>query len=239
MVALGGPIAFRASGPFASGAKGELPRFDLELAGSLARTPVSARAISTGKRGFVEIDGRAYKLDREIVDALRSALGAGSTNGAGLASLGLDPRRWMKDARATGRETIGGVITNRISGSIDVRALMADVAKLLGVAGGGRGLFSPELLKKIEGAVTSTKVDVWSGARDGILRQLAVAVGFAFKTGQSPITGLDGGKVALRVLLDGVNATTVDPVTPKNARPLSDLLGHDDLGALLPGLGTP
>jgi hypothetical protein len=240
MLALGGPIAFRGSGPFASGAKGELPRFDLSIAGSLARTPLRARAISTGKQGFLEIDGRGYELDREILDALRSALGAGRSNGAGLASLGLDPRRWMKDPRANGHATIGGVDTNRVSGSIDVGALLADVSKLLRGATGLDGLLTPRLRKQIEDAVTSTKVDVWSGAQDKILRQLAVVVGFAFKTGQSPIMGLDGGKITLRVRLDGVNATTVDPVVPKNPRPLSELLDHDDLGTLLPGLGiTP
>jgi hypothetical protein len=99
------------------------------------------------------------------------------------------------------------------------------------------GLLTPELRKQIEDAVKATKVDVWSGAEDQILRQLAVVVDFAFKKGASPITGLDGGKISLRVRLDRVNATTVDPVVPKHARPLSELLSHDDLGALLSGLG--
>jgi hypothetical protein len=238
LMAMGGPIAFRASGPFAAAAKGELPRFDLAIAGSLARTPLRARAISTGKHGFVTIDGRSYKLDQDLVDGLRSALAGGTAGGGGLATLGLDPQRWMKDPRANGGATIGGVDTDRISGTIDVRALLADVAKLLGVAGGADALLTPRLRKQIEDAVTSSKVDIWSGARDKILRQLAVVVDFAFKQGASPVAGLEGGKVTLRVRLDRVNATTVDPVAPKGARPLSDLLGHDDLGALLPGLGT-
>jgi hypothetical protein len=241
MLALGGPIAFRGSGPFASGAKGELPRFDFAIAGSLARTPLRARAISTGKRGFLTFGGHSYKLDQDLLDGLRSALGAGAApGGAGLATLGLDPQAWVKDPRANGGATIGGVDTTRISGTIDVGALLNDVSTLLAGAGGLDGLLTPQLRKQIEDAVTASKVDVWSGAQDKILRQLAVVVEFAFKTGQSPITGLDGGKLTLRVRLDRVNATTVDPVAPKGARPLSELLGHDDIGALLPGLGiTP
>jgi hypothetical protein len=239
LLALGGPLAFRGSGPFAAGAKGELPRFDLAIAGSIARKALRARAISTGKQGFLTIDGRSYKLDRDIVDALRSSLAAspGTAHGSGLATLGLDPRGWVKDARSNGRATIGGVETNRVSGAIDVGALLADVARLLGGAGGMDGLLTPQLRKQIEGAVTATKVDVWSGAQDKILRQLAVVVDFAFKHG-APVTGLDGGRITLRVRLDRVNATTLDPVAPKHARPLSDLTGDGGLGALLSGLGA-
>jgi hypothetical protein len=232
MLALGGPIAFRGSGPVASGATGQLPRFDLAITGSIARMPLRARAISTGKRGFLTIDGRSYKLDKDVLHLLRSALGAGGA----IATLGLDPQGWVKDPQASGRATIGGVETNHVSGTIDVGALLADVSKLL--AGGGLdGLLTPELRKQIEDAVTATKVDVWSGAHDKVLRQLAVVVDFAFKKGTSPITGLDGGKMTLRVRLDRVNATTVDPVAPKHARPLSELLSRDGLGALLSGLG--
>jgi hypothetical protein len=191
-----------------------------------------AWAISTGKRGFLTIGGRSYKLDKDVLDLLRSALGAGA---GGMATLGLDPQGWVKDPQADGSATIGGVDTDRVSGTIDVAALLDDVAKLL--AGGGfEGLLTPQLRTQIEGAVTATKVDVWSGAQDRILRQLAVVVGFAFKQGTSPVTGLDGGKISLRVRLDGVNATTVDPVAPKHARPLSELLSRDDIGAMLPGL---
>ncbi len=242
LLALGGPIAFRGSGPFASGAKGELPRFDLQVAGSLARKPLSARAISTGKQGFLTIDGRDYKIDQDFLDELLShddKPSARKRSGAGIASLGLDPSEWVEDPQENGTATIAGVETTRISGKLDVEALLEDVSKLLGgSASGDDGLLSPKLREQIEDAVTGSKVDVWSGAQDNILRQLAVVVDFAFKNGQSPISGLDGGKITLRVRLDRVNATTVAPVAPKNARPLSELTGEGGLGALLSGLGA-
>ncbi len=234
LIALGGPIAFRASGPFASGAKRELPRFDLAIAGSLARNALRARAISTGKQGFLRIDGRDYKIDQDFVDELLSFDHAGT--GAGIASLGLDPSAWVKDARANGNAVVGGVDTTRVSGQIDVKRLLDDISKLLG--GSKDGLFGKKFRAQIEDAVTATKVDVWSGAQDRILRQLAIVVDFAFKDGQSPIMGLDGGKITLRVRLDRVNATTVRPTAPKRARPLSELTGEGGLGALLSGLGA-
>jgi hypothetical protein len=236
LLALGGPIALRASGPFAKGAKGELPRLDLALSGALARTPIAARAISTGKQAFLRIDGRDYSIDQGFVDALRSH-GASKRAHAGLASLGLDPSAWVKDAEAKGAGTVGGVATRRIAGTLDVKRLLDDVAKLLG-GGRGGGLLTPQLRAQIAGAVTSTKVDVQTGASDKILRQLVAVVDFAFKTGQSPITGLDGGRATLRLRLDGVNATTVAPARPRHARPLSDLTGEGGLGALLSGLGA-
>ncbi len=241
LLALGGPIALRASGPFAAGAKGELPRLELAVGGTLARKNLSARAISTGKRAYLQIDGRDYRIDQDFIDSLRSHdRSAASADGArkphpGLASLGLDPSAWIKDPQDKGTAAVGGVPTQRIAGSIDVKRLLDDVAKLLG---GDGGLLAPKLRAQIAAAVTSTKVDLWTGATDRILRQLVAVVDFAFKTGASPISGLDGGRVTLRLRLDDVDATTVTPAAPKNARPLSDLTGEGGLRALLSGLGS-
>jgi hypothetical protein len=234
LLALGGPLTFRGSGPFAAGTTGRLPRFDFALAGSIARQALRARALSKGKQTFLTIDGRSYKLDLgDLFSADHTR--AAKQHGAGLASLGLDPTAWIKDPQTKGDETVGGVVTQRVAGTLDVERLLADVARLLG---GDDGFLTPKLRRQIASAVTSSHVDVWSGAKDKILRQLAVVVGFAFKTGESPITGLDGGKITLRVRLDGVNATTVNPVAPKHARPLTSLTGDGGLGAFLSGLGA-
>ena len=235
LLALGGPISARVSGPFDSGAKGELTRFELAVAGTLARRDLHARATSTGKRLFPRIDGRDYGVDRTYVGKLRSGdRAASSKKHKGLASLGLDPTSWIDDPREQGSEVVGGVQSTRIAGDIDVKALLDDVAKLLG---GDDGLLTPKLRKQIEDAVTSAKVDVWTGAKDKILRQLVAAIDFKFKDG-SPISGLDGGKVTLRLNLDDVNAATVDAASPKHPRPLADLTGEGGLGALLSGLGA-
>ena len=170
LLALGGPIALRASGPFAAGAKGELPRLELAVGGTLARKNLSARAISTGKRAYLQIDGRDYRIDQDFIDSLRSHdRSAASADGArkphpGLASLGLDPSAWIKDPQDKGTAAVGGVPTQRIAGSIDVKRLLDDVAKLLG---GDGGLLTPKLRAQIAAAVTSTKVDLWTGATTG------------------------------------------------------------------------
>ena len=161
LIALGGPISLRASGPFASGAKGELPRLQLAVSGALARNNLAARAISTGKQAFLRIDGRDYKIDQDVIDELRSHASRASKK-PGLASLGLDPSAWIKDAQDKGTATVGGVQTQRIGGAIDVTRLLDDVTKLLG---GSSELLTPKLRTQIADAVKTTKVDVWTGRR--------------------------------------------------------------------------
>ncbi len=50
--------------------------------------------------------------------------------------------------------------------------------------------------------------------------------------------GLDGGRLNLRLRLDGVNATEVEVRTPKDPRPLSMLFEDRGLRGLLGGLGA-
>ena len=166
LLALGGPIKLRASGPFAAGAKGELPRLELDIGGVLARKSLDARAISTGKQAFLRIDGRAYRIDQDFVDKLRShGTGAGATTKRpGLASLGLDPSAWLQNARAKGTAAIGGVQTQRIAGTIDVKRLLDDVAKLFGG--------SSEVLHAEAPRADRERGEVHEGRRlDGLRRQ--------------------------------------------------------------------
>ena len=113
--------------------------------------------------------------------------------------------------------------------------LLADIAKLLG---GKDSLLTPELRKQVAKAVTATKVDVWTGSKDKILRRLTASIDFSFDDGTSPISGLDGGTITLRARLDHVNQTTVAPVAPARSLPLSKLTGAGGLGAMLSGLGA-
>jgi hypothetical protein len=239
LLALGGPITLHAAGPVAAPAAGALPRFDFAIAASIGGRDLRAGAISTGTRGFLLLDGRDYAIDGAFLGRLRESLGGRSGS---FATLGLDPRAWIRDPRTKGAASLRGIDTIRIAGGIDVRRLLADLATLLdayaGTSGTG-GLLTPRLRAQIAAAVKSAKVDVWVGAKDRILRQLGVVVDFAFDKGsQPPITGLDGGRIGLRLRLDDIGATTFKTLAPKHALPLSELTGGGGLGALLVGLGA-
>jgi hypothetical protein len=234
-IALGGEIQARAAGPFTAPAQGELPTSKLALSGSIGGQSLRATATTTGKRAFLRLGGKDYRLGDDTVTALTEALGRDS--GAGFASLGLDPASWITDAETKDGGKVGGVDTTRISGGVDAGKLLADVAKLLDAAGAG-GLLTAKLRKQIADSVKSASVDVYSGADDQILRRLVLAVDFAFDDkARSPITGLDGGTIKVDIRIAGVNETTLDVTAPENARPLTELPDGGGLGALLNGLG--
>jgi hypothetical protein len=242
LLALGGPISLRLTGPFAAPAGGELPRLDFAIAATLANQNFSAGAISTGTKAFVELDGRAYAIDDAFVRELRSGSGSKPKPKAGLQALGVDPLRWINDPVTKANERVAGVDTVRVSGTVNVGRLLEDLDKLLTKAGGSGGasgdLLTPALRKQIADAVDRAAIDVWSGASDKLLRQLAVAIDFAFKDGKpSPISGLDAGKLRLRLRLHDVNKTVVKITAPKRARALSELTGGG-LGNFLRGIGV-
>lgn len=241
LLKLGGPIALRLTGPFAAPSRRNLPRFDLAFLATLAGQRFGGSAISTGTKGFLKLDDRMYAVDDAFVAKLRRGVGeAAAEPQAGLKSLGIDPLRWITGAELKGEERVAGSDTVRIGGDVDVARLLADLGTLLDKAGGaGASLLTPQLRKQIGDAVKSAKVDVWTGADDKVLRQLAVVVSFAFEDGsQSPIPGLDGGRITMRARLDDVNGAPVRIAAPKRARPLSELTGEGGLSKFLEGVGA-
>jgi hypothetical protein len=241
LLKLGGPISVRLSGPFAAPTRRDLPRFDLAFLATLAGQHFRGSAVSTGAKGFLKLDGRTYAVEDAFVARLRKGLGkAAAEPQAGLKALGIDPLRWITNPQRKGQERIGGAETDRIGGAVNVPRLLADLGTLLDRAGGaGSSFLSPRLRTQIGDAVKSAKVDVWSDADDKLLRQLAVVVTFAFKdSSQSPIPGLDGGRITLRARLDDVNGTPVQIPAPARARPLAQLTGKGGLRTFLQGIGA-
>lgn len=241
LLKLGGPISVRLSGPFAAPRRHDLPRFDLAFLATLAGQHFRGSAISTGTKGFLELDGRPYAIDDAFVAKLRKGLGtAAAQPQTGLKALGIDPLRWIENPERKGQERIAGVETERIGGTVDVPRLLADLDTLLQRAGGtGAGIFTPQLRTQIGDAVKSAKADVWTDADDKLVRQLAVVVTFAFKdASQSPIPGLEGGRLSLRARLDDINGAPVRISAPNDARPLAQLTGEGGLNTFLQGIGA-
>ena len=238
LLKLGGPIKLNLEGPFAAQSIGELPRFDVDFAGTLATHRFTGGVRSTGTRAFVRLGDRFYAVDESFVSKLRE--GQGSQPRSGLQALGIDARRWIRDPRVEANERIGDVDTIRIGGTVDVARLLEDLDSLLTKASGPAtdgGLLTPALRKQIADAVDSATADVWTGTADRRVRQIHAVIKFTFKAngGVSPIRGLDGGTINLRLRLDGVNATTVDVKAPSGAQPLSKFTGRS-IGDLVDGI---
>jgi hypothetical protein len=216
ILALGGPITAKITGPFTAGSRG-LPRFDLDVRGRLARENLPARAISDGRRVHVELDRDFYVLPDRFFDKLRSGGGA-----AGIIALGIDPRKWITDVEEKGDERLGGVETVRLTGGIDVPRLLADAQKIIGSLIKLEG--SAQQRKEIADAVKSADVQVWSGKEDKILRQILVRAAFEFPpNAKTPIPGLDKGKIELRASIDDVNDVSEKIRAPSRSKPFSQL----------------
>src|SRR3712207_2215190 len=104
---LQGPVRLRLNGPFASGGKGEMPRFDFTLGLTAGGQTFSAGGVSTGDKGFVRFQGKAYAVSDELFKRfrdgyLKAAKDAEKEQGGknqSLGALGVNPRTWLRDAR--------------------------------------------------------------------------------------------------------------------------------------------
>ena len=231
LLELGGPIKLNLSGPFAAPRTGELPRFDTDFAATLAMQRFTGALRSTGGQAFISLDGRQYRIDKAFVSQLREGLREQTpARRSGLGALGIDPRRWILEPRARGTTTVDGVRVTRVSGAVNLARLLEDLDSFLTKAGGSAaagGFLSPATRREFADAIDSSNVDVLSGADDHVVRELRIAAKFTFKKqgGLTPIPGLAGGRLTIRLALADVNETRVDVRAPAGARPLAELTG--------------
>jgi|GEM_PF-2830975 len=230
LLAVGGPVKFTLDGPFAAPRSGDLTRFDIDFVATLAEKEYGGRVLSTGTKVLVTLDDGTYRVDDRLVQRLRRS-SKPAADRAGLPVVGFDPLRWISAPKRKADERVAGVDTIRIGGRLDVVALLSDLDGLLRKAGGdrsGSALLAPKLRRQIAAAVESSTVDIWTGAKDKVLRQLAVKIIFFFKDGSSPLQALNGGTINLRLRLEDVNekaepASTFAAPDGARTRPLAEL----------------
>jgi ABC-type amino acid transport substrate-binding protein len=229
LLAVGGPVRFTLDGPFRAPRAGRLTQFDIDFVATLAEKEYAGSVLSTGTKVLVTLDDGTYRVDDATVARLRRP----ASGRAGVPVTGFDPLRWIGAPQRRADERVAGVDTIRIGGRLNVVALLADLDGLLRKAGGsqtGSALLAPKLRRQIAAAVESSTVDIWTGAKDKVLRQLAVKILFFFKDGSSPLQALNGGTINLRMRLDDVNeqaepASAFAAPEGGRSRPLAELTG--------------
>ncbi len=120
------PIRIRASGPFRSN-EGKLPQVDLnlELGTDGAGQVIQTGFLSTGDRAFVKFQDVYYEQPAaEVARTNRELARRGGKRRSSLAALGLDPRSWLGQAKDEGEETVAGVKTHHISGTLEVTQVL-------------------------------------------------------------------------------------------------------------------
>jgi hypothetical protein len=237
---MGGPVTVRLFGPFTSEGDGRLPRFalDAELQGGGQR--ITAGVTSTGDEGFVSFQGRDYEVSDQVFRAFRAGYEEAQKRGGSgqsFASLGMDPRRWLKDARTAGEATVGDAETIKITGGVDVAALLDDVdralakARELGLENADKlpTRLSPEQRRRAEQAVEDVRVEIYTGKEDSILRRLRLDLRIADRDAGS-------GALALDLTLTGVNDDQ-EISAPSDPRPFAELADQLRTLGLALGLG--
>lgn len=235
IASVSGPVSLKLTGPFQSQGRSQLPKFAFTLDLSQGAQSFTAGATSTGDKGFVSFQGQAYALSDQLFNSFKQGFqqaqkqsGAKESSAPSLASLGVDPRRWLEDPKNVGSAQVGGTETIHISSGIDVEHLLDDVNTLLGKADKlGRGQVAKSLTPRQRDAlarsVKDAKVDIYTGKDDKMLRRLTLQASFAVPNDlQSKAGGLTSGAVKVDLTIADLNQPQTI-TAPANAKPFSDL----------------
>ncbi len=183
-----GPISLGLSGPFQTQGKGKLPKFDMDAAFEGAGQSFKAGVTSTGDKAFVNFQGTEYEVSDQVFQQFKAGYeqaqkqSADKGNQQSLATLGIDPRRWLTDPKNEGEAKVGDTDTIKITGGVDVNKLLDDVntaldkARGLGVQGSDQ---LPEKLtdqqkQEAADAIKDLKVEIYTGKEDTTLRRMVV-----------------------------------------------------------------
>ena len=273
---LQGPVSVRLSGPFESTKPRELPRFDFSLALSAQDQNIQAGAVSTGDKGFLRFQDQAYDIGEDLLKQFRDGYAEQAKcteeqgdkgGGVSFRSLGVDPRRWLRDAERVGEEEVGGADTIHIASGIDVPRFLEDINRVLSrtdvqqrqadpcnTEQGDRPAPQSRQLseadrKQIAEAIKDARLDVWTGKDDKIMRRMNVELRFDVpQERRRNARGLQSGDIRFDLTLGGVNEEQRISA-PADAQPLEQLtqrfggqvpgLGGGASGGTAPGAGTP
>ena len=247
----GDPVRLKVSGPFQSQGAGRLPQLDVDASFSGGGQSLEAGVTATADRAFVSYGGDTYEIAAPVYEQFKAGYEEAAKQSSGqkdqsLASLGIDPRRWLTNAQNAGEVKVGDTDTIKITGDVDVPKLLDDVdgaleqVRRLGVQGTEQlpQRLTEEEKQQVEEAVSKLDVEIYTGADDRILRRMVIALGLKAPEGSEQ--GADAVDLRFDLQLLDVNEDQ-EIEAPQNAKSFDELVQQLDglgLGSLgLPGAG--
>jgi hypothetical protein len=234
---LDGPLRLELDGPFrAAPSPTEMPDLDMDFEASGAGQTFTGHVIVTRENGWVEFRGETYEVGEElwarVIEFLRRS-NQGRPNTFGDA--GVDPLDWVDDAETDGEEEIGGTTTTKVTGKLDMEALLRDSSKI------STQRLPESTLRDINDFVDDVDFEAWIGD-DDIWRRLKAETEFEVpEADRDSLGGMEGGRFSLDMELADPNEP-VEIEGPAEARPIDELLRELEIppGALLgPGFVQP
>lgn len=235
-----GPISVRLTGPYESQGQGKLPKFSFNASLAAGGQSFQAGATWTGAKGFISFQGVQYAVSdnvaRQFVNGYEQATKSRQSQGLNLATLGIDPTKWLKDARTEGDAKVGEADTTKITGEADVAKVLDDVNRIIararsaGVPGTGNvpQQLTPQQKQEAVKAIRKLAVQIYTGKDDHLLRR------FVVNADVKDPSSAQGATVSLDVTYTKVNQGQ-EISAPSGAKPFSQLLAK--VGALRKGLG--
>ena len=238
-----GPVSAKISGPFQSEGEGRLPQLDLEGSFEGGGESLSGGITATADAAYVSFGGNTYEVAGPVFEQFKagyeqSAKEASGEKDQSLASLGIDPRRWLTNASNEGEAKVGDTDTIKITGDVDVPKLLDDVngalekIRALGVQGSEQ---IPDKLTEAEKqqtaeAIEDLSVEIYTGADDRILRRMVIDLSLKMPEGTT-VAAAQSADIRLDFQLLDVNEEQ-EIEAPENAKPFSELLKQiEGLGA--------
>jgi hypothetical protein len=228
-----GSFSLHLAGPFQSAGAGRFPQFALALSLRSSGRTLSVGAVSSARRLYLELGGVAFLAPAAAMQALESGYaqvsGGSSPRGrrSRFATLGIDPAAWLTHASRSGSAKLAGVDTVHLLAGLDTARFLADAERLSSAAGtlAGQGaeLLTPARAEALSASVRSGRVDIYTGARDHLLRRLALSAAVATKpAARAALGGLVDGTLTfvLQFAQLGRPQTIAAPAHPQ---PLSHL----------------
>jgi hypothetical protein len=245
----GQPVTIKLAGPFVSQGAGRLPQLDLDASFAGGGQSIEAGITATEDQAFVSYGKDTYAIAAPVFQQFKAGYEEAAKQSSGqddqtLASLGIDPRRWLTNAKNEGEAKVGDTDTIKITGDVDVPKLLEDVdaalekVRALGVQGSDQlpERLTDEEKQQTAEAIERLNVEIYTGADDRILRRIVVGLGLKAPEGQAT-SGAQSVDVRFDLQLLEVNEDQ-DIEAPEGAKPFEELLARlQDLGIGLDNLG--
>jgi hypothetical protein len=243
----GQDIAVKVAGPFESQGSGKLPKLAINLSFEGGGQSVEAGVTSTGDKAFVNYGGTDYEVPGAVFQQFKAGYeqsakqASDKGNGQSLATLGIDPSKWLTNAKNEGDAKVGDTDTIKITGDVDVPKLLDDVNTALQKVrslGGSQAANLPSQLSEQEkqqaaDAIKDLNVEIYTGKDDKILRRIVVAGKFDVPNDSGGGSQAADLKFDLQ-LLDLNEGQDINE--PENTKPFSELMNKLN-GLGLGGLG--
>jgi hypothetical protein len=245
----GQPVKVELSGPFQSQGAGKLPQLDLDASFAGGGQSITAGLTATEDQAFVSYGEDVYEIAGPVFQQFKAGYEEAAKQSSdqqqdqSLATLGIDPRRWLTNAENAGEAKVGDTETIKITGDVDVEKLLEDVdnalekVRALGVQGSEDlpERLTDEEKRQAAEAIDRLSVEIYTGADDRILRRIIVALGLQTPQGES--MGAQSLDVRFDLQLLEVNEDQ-EIEAPEGAKPFEELIARlDDLGLENFGIG--